>query len=93
MEGKAITRVLGGLKETAGNMPERRKPGYRRKYETTDFLMNEESSILFLVSKGKTGVRRNVAKRRTGRIEVPVSERSPDDFPSPPLPTHPPPPS
>jgi hypothetical protein len=40
MEGELITKLLGGLRETAENLPDKRKAGNGRKYETADFLMS-----------------------------------------------------
>jgi hypothetical protein len=40
MEGEIITRLLEGLRETAGKLPDRRKAGNGRKYEMADFLMS-----------------------------------------------------
>jgi hypothetical protein len=40
MEGEVITKLLGGLRETAENLSDRRKSSNGRKYETADFLMS-----------------------------------------------------
>jgi hypothetical protein len=35
-----IERLLAGLRETAENLPDKRKASNGRKYETADFLMS-----------------------------------------------------
>jgi hypothetical protein len=47
MEGEVITKLLGGLRETAENLPDRRKSGNGRKYETADFLMSAFAVFYF----------------------------------------------
>jgi hypothetical protein len=47
MEGEVITKLLGGLRETAENLPDRRKSSNGRKYETADFLMSAFAVFYF----------------------------------------------
>jgi hypothetical protein len=47
MEGEVITKQLGGLSETAENLPDRRKSGNGRKYEPADFLMSAFAVFYF----------------------------------------------
>jgi hypothetical protein len=47
MEGEIITKLLEGLRETAGKLPDRRKAGNGRKYETADFLMSAFAVFYF----------------------------------------------
>jgi hypothetical protein len=47
MGEEVITRLLEGLRETAGELPDRRKAGNGRKYEIADFLMSAFAVFYF----------------------------------------------
>jgi hypothetical protein len=47
MGEEIIERLLEGLRETEGNLPDRRKAGNGRKYETVDFLLNAFAVFYF----------------------------------------------
>ncbi|MDR1251142.1 MAG: hypothetical protein LBK62_03140, partial [Treponema sp.] len=49
MEREVITKLLGGLRETAENLPDRRKSSNGRKYEPADFLMSDSYVPMFRV--------------------------------------------
>jgi hypothetical protein len=47
MEGEVITKLLGGLREIAENLPDRRKSSNGQKYEPADFLMSAFAVFYF----------------------------------------------